>query len=60
MGLCMKGSGEVDTVMNCTICNAYEEPGDSKCIKINVLKWAGHVGTVEDSRRAKGRSQGYT
>lgn len=46
--------------MNYTIYNAYEEPEVSKCIKINGLKWAGHVGRVEDTRRAKGRSQGDT
>jgi hypothetical protein len=39
----MYGAVHEDTIMNCTIYIAYEEPGVSKCIKINGLKWAGHV-----------------
>ena len=46
----IEDSGEEDIIVNCEL---YKEPDLVKYIKINRLRWAGHVQRMEENRVVK-------
>ena len=48
----IEDSGEEDIIVNC-MSYTYKEPDLVKYIKINRLRWAGHVQRMEENRVVK-------